>query len=136
MFVFQRSAFQLSSCFPHNRADRPVVWSYTPRRYLTPHPHTPTHPPHPSQGCSCLPATVYIAAEQLFHLNFRGLSFSFQLDSWNEAPKYEVRRSADLLAGAMFLFPVFDARARSRHGPLPVQERPGEPRWKAVLEAG
>ena len=34
---------------------------------------------------------VYNAAEQLFHLNFRGLSFSFQLDSWNEAPKYEVR---------------------------------------------
>uniref|UniRef100_A0A8C5H548 Uncharacterized protein n=1 Tax=Gouania willdenowi TaxID=441366 RepID=A0A8C5H548_GOUWI len=33
---------------------------------------------------------VYNAAEQLFHLNFRGLSFSFQLDSWNEAPKYEV----------------------------------------------
>ena len=35
--------------------------------------------------------SVYNAAEQLFHLNFRGLSFSFQLDSWNEAPKYEVR---------------------------------------------
>uniref|UniRef100_A0A674MWQ6 Phagosome assembly factor 1 n=1 Tax=Takifugu rubripes TaxID=31033 RepID=A0A674MWQ6_TAKRU len=35
---------------------------------------------------------VYVPAEQLFHLNFRGLSFSFQLDSWNEAPKYEVRR--------------------------------------------
>ncbi|TKS73764.1 UPF0183 protein C16orf70 -like protein [Collichthys lucidus] len=34
---------------------------------------------------------VYNAAEQLFHLNFRGLSFSFQLDSWNEAPKYEYR---------------------------------------------
>lgn len=33
--------------------------------------------------------SVYNAAEQLFHLNFRGLSFSFQLDSWNEAPKYE-----------------------------------------------
>ncbi|KAJ0069529.1 hypothetical protein NL108_008480, partial [Boleophthalmus pectinirostris] len=33
---------------------------------------------------------VYNAVEQLFHLNFRGLSFSFQLDSWNEAPKYEV----------------------------------------------
>uniref|UniRef100_A0A665V4Z6 Chromosome 16 open reading frame 70 n=1 Tax=Echeneis naucrates TaxID=173247 RepID=A0A665V4Z6_ECHNA len=32
---------------------------------------------------------MYNAAEQLFHLNFRGLSFSFQLDSWNEAPKYE-----------------------------------------------
>ncbi|KPP75940.1 hypothetical protein Z043_104765 [Scleropages formosus] len=32
---------------------------------------------------------VYNAAEQLFHLNFRGLSFSFQLDSWSEAPKYE-----------------------------------------------
>ena len=27
--------------------------------------------------------------EQLFHLNFRRLSFSFQLDSWTEAPKYE-----------------------------------------------
>lgn len=38
------------------------------------------------------PPSVYVAAEQLFHLNFRGLSFSFQLDSWNEAPKYEVRR--------------------------------------------
>ena len=34
--------------------------------------------------------TVYNSAEQLFHLNFRGLSFSFQLDSWTEAPKYEV----------------------------------------------
>uniref|UniRef100_A0A3B3RAF8 Phagosome assembly factor 1 n=1 Tax=Paramormyrops kingsleyae TaxID=1676925 RepID=A0A3B3RAF8_9TELE len=33
---------------------------------------------------------VYNAAEQLFHLNFRGLSFSFQLDSWSEAPKYEL----------------------------------------------
>ncbi|XP_078256633.1 phagosome assembly factor 1 isoform X5 [Rhinoraja longicauda] len=32
---------------------------------------------------------VYNAAEQLFHLNFRGLSFSFQLDSWKEAPKFE-----------------------------------------------
>ncbi|XP_069496147.1 phagosome assembly factor 1 isoform X2 [Ambystoma mexicanum] len=32
---------------------------------------------------------VYNSAEQLFHLNFRGLSFSFQLDSWSEAPKYE-----------------------------------------------
>ena len=38
---------------------------------------------------ACFP--VYNSAEQLFHLNFRGLSFSFQLDSWNEAPKYEVR---------------------------------------------
>lgn len=45
-------------------------------------------PPHVSLS----PSPVYIAAEQLFHLNFRGLSFSFQLDSWNEAPKYEVRR--------------------------------------------
>lgn len=36
------------------------------------------------------PFSVYNAAEQLFHLNFRGLSFCFQLDSWNEAPKYEV----------------------------------------------
>lgn len=41
--------------------------------------------------CLVLPRPVYNAAEQLFHLNFRGLSFSFQLDSWNEAPKYEVR---------------------------------------------
>uniref|UniRef100_A0A8C5PW71 Phagosome assembly factor 1 n=1 Tax=Leptobrachium leishanense TaxID=445787 RepID=A0A8C5PW71_9ANUR len=32
---------------------------------------------------------VYNSAEQLFHLNFRGLSFSFQLDSWTEVPKYE-----------------------------------------------
>jgi hypothetical protein len=32
---------------------------------------------------------VYNSAEQLFHHNFRGLSFSFQLDSWTEAPKYE-----------------------------------------------
>lgn len=39
--------------------------------------------------------TVYNAAEQLFHLNFRGLSFSFQLDSWNEAPKYEVRGGSE-----------------------------------------
>lgn len=33
---------------------------------------------------------MYNSAEQFFHLNFRGLSFSFQLDSWTEAPKYEV----------------------------------------------
>uniref|UniRef100_A0A3P9Q143 Phagosome assembly factor 1 n=1 Tax=Poecilia reticulata TaxID=8081 RepID=A0A3P9Q143_POERE len=46
---------------------------------------------------------VYNAAEQLFHLNFRGLSFSFQLDSWNEAPKYEVRmdRFSSIPHGAM-----------------------------------
>uniref|UniRef100_A0A3B5MBC4 Phagosome assembly factor 1 n=1 Tax=Xiphophorus couchianus TaxID=32473 RepID=A0A3B5MBC4_9TELE len=46
---------------------------------------------------------VYNAAEQLFHLNFRGLSFSFQLDSWNEAPKYEVRmdRFPSIPHGAM-----------------------------------
>uniref|UniRef100_A0A3Q2GNS9 Phagosome assembly factor 1 n=1 Tax=Cyprinodon variegatus TaxID=28743 RepID=A0A3Q2GNS9_CYPVA len=37
---------------------------------------------------------VYNPAEQLFHLNFRGLSFSFQLDSWNEAPKYEIPHGA------------------------------------------
>ncbi|XP_057692348.1 UPF0183 protein C16orf70 homolog isoform X2 [Corythoichthys intestinalis] len=37
---------------------------------------------------------VYNAAEQLFHLNFRGLSFSFQLDFWNEAPKYEIPHGA------------------------------------------
>ncbi|XP_049578787.1 phagosome assembly factor 1 isoform X1 [Syngnathus scovelli] len=37
---------------------------------------------------------VYNAAEQLFHLSFRGLSFSFQLDSWNEAPKYEIPHGA------------------------------------------
>ncbi|XP_061617477.1 UPF0183 protein C16orf70 homolog isoform X4 [Phyllopteryx taeniolatus] len=37
---------------------------------------------------------VYNAAEQFFHLNFRGLSFSFQLDSWNEAPKYEIPHGA------------------------------------------
>uniref|UniRef100_A0A8C6NVW9 Phagosome assembly factor 1 n=1 Tax=Nothobranchius furzeri TaxID=105023 RepID=A0A8C6NVW9_NOTFU len=44
---------------------------------------------------------VYNAAEQLFHLNFRGLSFSFQLDSWNEAPKYELFP----LTHFFFLFP-------------------------------
>ena len=33
--------------------------------------------------------TVYNSAEQLFHLNFRGLSFSFQLDSYTTFPKYE-----------------------------------------------
>ncbi|XP_039618930.1 UPF0183 protein C16orf70 homolog isoform X2 [Polypterus senegalus] len=37
---------------------------------------------------------VYNAAEHLFHLNFRGLSFSFQLDTWNEAPKYEIPHGA------------------------------------------
>ena len=41
--------------------------------------------------------TVYNSAEQLFHLNFRGLSFSFQLDSWTEAPKYEVSPSLSLV---------------------------------------
>lgn len=41
--------------------------------------------------------TVYNSAEQLFHLNFRGLSFSFQLDSWTEAPKYEVSPSLPLV---------------------------------------
>lgn len=43
------------------------------------------------------PYPVYNAAEQLFHLNFRGLSFSFQLDSWSEAPKYEVSCLSRLL---------------------------------------
>lgn len=48
-----------------------------------------------------LPApTVYNSAEQLFHLNFRGLSFSFQLDSWTEAPKYEVSPSLPLVFAA------------------------------------
>lgn len=42
-------------------------------------------------------STVYNSAEQLFHLNFRGLSFSFQLDSWTEAPKYEVSPSYPLV---------------------------------------
>lgn len=41
--------------------------------------------------------TVYNSAEQLFHLNFRGLSFSFQLDSWTEAPKYEVSPSLPMV---------------------------------------
>ena len=58
------------------------------------HTHTHTHTPGPdTPTCFRLSSTVYVAAEQLFHLNFRGLSFSFQLDSWNEAPKYEVRRT-------------------------------------------
>lgn len=41
--VFQRSPFQLSGHCPHNRANRPVIWSYTPRRYFTKHlvPHDP-----------------------------------------------------------------------------------------------
>uniref|UniRef100_A0A9J8AUX8 Phagosome assembly factor 1 n=1 Tax=Cyprinus carpio carpio TaxID=630221 RepID=A0A9J8AUX8_CYPCA len=43
---------------------------------------------------SCSLRPVYNAAEQLFHLNFRGLSFSFQLDSWSEAPKYEIPHGA------------------------------------------
>lgn len=47
---------------------------------------------------------VYNSAEQLFHLNFRGLSFSFQLDSWTEAPKYEVSTSW-VLVGFFFFFP-------------------------------
>ena len=33
--VFQWSPFQLSGHRPHHRADRPVVWSHTPRRYST-----------------------------------------------------------------------------------------------------
>lgn len=49
-------------------------------------------------------STVYNSAEQLFHLNFRGLSFSFQLDSWTEAPKYEVSTSGSLWV--VFFFPV------------------------------
>ncbi|KAI3370840.1 hypothetical protein L3Q82_007366 [Scortum barcoo] len=46
---------------------------------------------------------VYNAAEQLFHLNFRGLSFSFQLDSWNEAPKYELATVKARILLVMFL---------------------------------
>lgn len=44
---------------------------------------------------------VYNSAEQLFHLNFRGLSFSFQLDSWTETPKYEVSNDSWLM-GSLF----------------------------------
>lgn len=89
---FQRSPLQLSGHRSHHRADRPVVWSHAPWRYSKRH--------SPLLRVSCLQiysggvflCPVYSPAEQLFHLNFRGLSFSFQLDSWNEAPKYEVRR--------------------------------------------
>lgn len=35
---FQWSPFQLSGHCPYNRANRPVVWSHTPRRYSTKHP--------------------------------------------------------------------------------------------------
>ncbi|CAF87317.1 unnamed protein product, partial [Tetraodon nigroviridis] len=38
-----RRPLQLTSCFPHHRADRPVVRSYTPRRFLSTHTHTHTH---------------------------------------------------------------------------------------------
>lgn len=96
---FQWSPFQLSGHCPYNRANRPVVWSHTPRRYLQ------STLAQIFLFCFFLSyltlsiatffllfsiCPVYNAAEQLFHLNFRGLSFSFQLDSWNEAPKYEV----------------------------------------------
>lgn len=33
--VFQWSPFQLSGHCPHNRANRPVIWSDAPRRYFT-----------------------------------------------------------------------------------------------------
>lgn len=97
--MFQWCPFQLSGHCPHNRANRPVVWSYAPWRYFTKQTHTLTDLPvfwcHLPLSWNRLPllliTSVYNAAEQLFHLNFRGLSFSFQLDSWNEAPKYEVR---------------------------------------------
>lgn len=36
--MFQWSPFQLSGHCPYNRANRPVVWSHTPRRYSTNHP--------------------------------------------------------------------------------------------------
>lgn len=96
--VFQRRPFQLAGHCPDNRANRPVVWSHAPRRYS----NQTTLPRQSYSSClfyCCLVQLifflffiflVYSAPEQLFHLNFRGLSFSFQLDSWNEAPKYEV----------------------------------------------
>lgn len=33
-FIFQWSSFQLSGHRPHNRANRPVIWSYAPWRYV------------------------------------------------------------------------------------------------------
>lgn len=119
--AFQWSPFQLSGHCPHNRANRPVIWSYTPWRYT--HTHTLLlflqcktvnisvfmctlmHKPFLWYlSVFLLPSlcAVYNAAEQLFHLNFRGLSFSFQLDSWNEAPKYEVRMFPSICSSAPF----------------------------------
>lgn len=37
--VFQWSPFQLPGLCSHNRADRPVIWSYAPWRYFTRHKH-------------------------------------------------------------------------------------------------
>lgn len=38
--MFQWSPFQLSGHRPHDRANRPVIWSYAPGRYSTLHEHT------------------------------------------------------------------------------------------------
>ena len=60
-------------------------------------------------------STVYNSAKQFFHLNFRGLSFSFQLDSWTEAPKYEV---------SLFLSLIFIAQCPGDRGQktVPLEE--------------
>ena len=52
---------------------------------------------------------------QLFQLNLRGLSFSFQLDSWTEAPKYEV---------SLFLSLIFIAQCLGDRGQktVPLEE--------------
>ena len=38
--MLQWSPFQLSGHCPHNRANRPVIWSHAPRRYFTKRKHT------------------------------------------------------------------------------------------------
>lgn len=60
-------------------------------KYCGVHFNSPTIPPTIEQIDQSFGAThpgVYNSAEQLFHLNFRGLSFSFQLDTGYEAPKF------------------------------------------------
>uniref|UniRef100_A0A8C4Q9K1 Phagosome assembly factor 1 n=1 Tax=Eptatretus burgeri TaxID=7764 RepID=A0A8C4Q9K1_EPTBU len=60
-------------------------------KYCGVHFNSPTIPPTIEQIDQSFGAThpgVYNAAEQLFHLNFRGLSFSFRLDARLDTPKF------------------------------------------------
>uniref|UniRef100_UPI00358EC140 phagosome assembly factor 1 isoform X2 n=1 Tax=Myxine glutinosa TaxID=7769 RepID=UPI00358EC140 len=66
-------------------------------KYCGVHFNSPTIPPTIEQIDQSFGAThpgVYNAAEQLFHLNFRGLSFSFRLDARLDTPKFAIPNGA------------------------------------------